>query len=1111
MFNSNLSLFIIVMKKVFRSAALLFLCTTMYAQDISQTMSMNLQNVTLKEFFKNLEAQTSFSVVYRDIILSENPDVVVSASNRPLKDILSQVLEKHGLSYKVSNKTIVIVKAEAQAPVKQRKTKKISGVITDETGLPVAGANIVVKGTTNGTISDMDGNFSLEAAPGEMLEISYIGFLPMEVKIDNKNTFDILMKEDAQGLDEVVVIGYGTVKKRDLTGAVASVNAAKISAVPTSTASEALQGRIPGVVVSNANWSPGSTPNVMIRGKRSITASNDPLYVIDGVPVMTGDASEFTYSQSGNSLLSTINSNDIESMTVIKDAAAASLYGSRAANGVVLITTKKGKAGKPSISLKADWGSSDFAMDYRPIMGGEERRQYIYDGLVAGQIKKGKSEADAMAYADGEIDDYAPVPWCGYTDWDDVLFKKGNHQSYEASLSGGTDRFKYYSSLSYLKQDGIAINSGLERISGRLNVDFQATSKLKLGANVLFATVNQDVYSEGTSYSSPFYTSRNAVVPSDPIYNEDGSWNRDLIRIGDRNPLLSATYDYQREYVTRTFNTIYGEYEFIKDLKFKSTFSYDYVITKGKDWSDPRTSNGDDINGGMSKKYYEYNKMVWANQVSYKTSIARDHHIDALVGYEIDDQYRDYLSGYATNFATHDKNQISNGMKTESVGGNDTRTRMVSYLTRLNYDYKNKYYLGGSFRTDGSSRFQRDNRWGSFWSISGAWRIIEEEFMSPTKDWLTDLKIRASYGVNGTLPSDYFGYMGLSSLTNGYLEQPGIIQSQLRNDDLQWETNYNLNLGLDFALWNRINVTLEYYTRTTKNLLMDRPISMTTGFSSYLMNIGEVKNKGVELEISSTNIQTKDFSWNTTFNISHNKNKIVTLDGMQTEIKSGSQIRKVGKSYRTFYMIEFAGINPETGAPQFYTNDVDENGNYIKDITEEINKAHAIVLDKHAEPNAIGGLSNTLRYKWFDLNFMFSYQFGGYSYDNWAQKTEHGGNDLEANIPSYYKDSWKKPGDVTKYELFYEKPSVAMNKVTTTRRLHSTDFIRLKTLTFGFTVPKDWTRKIGIENVRLYASANNLWTWAAYDYYDPEAVSGGTAIWGTPPLKTVTFGINVNF
>ena len=1076
------------------------------------TVTATFKNATLSEVLWEVQRQTDFTFVYSTEEVKNVKVEKLIVNHEKIANVLDKCLKGSGLTYTVHDGVIAIkpVSKVEEMAAPQQKTK-LNGTVVDETGEAIIGANVIVKGTTNGCTTDLDGHFTLDVDHLPVtLMVSYIGYTRQEIKVTSAKTIKVEMTPDNNLMDEVVITGYGTFKKSAYAGSAASVKGETLKDVPAISFKDLLQGNAPGVQFTSSSGQPGASSSLRIRGMGSFNASNSPLYVIDGVPMRSGTINTMS-SDAGLDIMSTINSSDIESVTVIKDAAAASLYGSRAANGVVLITTKKGKAGKPSISLKADWGSSDFAMDYRPIMGGEERRQYIYDGLVAGQIKKGKSEADAMAYADGEIDDYAPVPWCGYTDWDDVLFKKGNHQSYEASLSGGTDRFKYYSSLSYLKQDGIAINSGLERISGRLNVDFQATSKLKLGANVLFATVNQDVYSEGTSYSSPFYTSRNAVVPSDPIYNEDGSWNRDLIRIGDRNPLLSATYDYQREYVTRTFNTIYGEYEFIKDLKFKSTFSYDYVITKGKDWSDPRTSNGDDINGGMSKKYYEYNKMVWANQVSYKTSIARDHHIDALVGYEIDDQYRDYLSGYATNFATHDKNQISNGMKTESVGGNDTRTRMVSYLTRLNYDYKNKYYLGGSFRTDGSSRFQRDNRWGSFWSISGAWRIIEEKFMSPTKDWLTDLKIRASYGVNGTLPSDYFGYMGLSSLTNGYLEQPGIIQSQLRNDDLQWETNYNLNLGLDFALWNRINVTLEYYTRTTKNLLMDRPISMTTGFSSYLMNIGEVKNKGVELEISSTNIQTKDFSWNTTFNISHNKNKIVTLDGMQTEIKSGSQIRKVGKSYRTFYMIEFAGINPETGAPQFYTNDVDENGNYIKDITEEINKAHAIVLDKHAEPNAIGGLSNTLRYKWFDLNFMFSYQFGGYSYDNWAQKTEHGGNDLEANIPSYYKDSWKKPGDITKYELFYEKPSVAMNKVTTTRRLHSTDFIRLKTLTFGFTVPKDWTRKIGIENVRLYASANNLWTWAAYDYYDPEAVSGGTAIWGTPPLKAVTFGINVNF
>lgn len=643
-------------------------------------------------------------------------------------------------------------------------------------------------------------------------------------------------------------------------------------------------------------------------------------------------------------------------------------------------------------------------------------------------------------------------------------------------------------------------------------MDYKATNKLTLGANILFSSVNQDVYSEGFTYTSPFYSSRSAVTPSDPVYNEDGTWNRALIRIGDRNPALANEYDSQREYVTRTFNTIYGQYEFIKDLKFKTTFSYDYITTKGKDWADPRTSNGDDINGGMSKKFYERRKMMWGNQLTYKQTFANVHHLDELLGYEIDDQYRDYLSGYATNFATPDKNDISNGKKTESVGGSDSRTRMVSYIGRVNYDYDNKYFLGLSYRVDGSSRLQRSHRWGNFWSVSGAWRIIDEDFMKPVSDWLTDLKLRASYGVNGTLPSDYYGYMALSSLSDGYNEQPAIIISQLANDNLKWETNYNLNLGLDFSLFNRVNVTLEYYLRNTKNLLMDSPVSMTTGFSSYLMNVGQLRNQGVELEINSTNFKTKDFEWKTTFNLSHNTNKVVNLDGDQTEIVSGTQIHKIGHSYRTFYMIEFAGINPENGNPQFYKNDLLEDGSYSKEITEKASEAKSIMLDKHAEPNITGGLYNSFRYKWFDLSFLFNYQFGGWSYDTWAQKTEHGGYDMEANIPTYYADSWKKPGDVTKYEQFYEKKSsVAMHKITNSRRLHSTDFLRLKTFTLGFTLPKQWLSSVGLSNARIYMSANNLWTWAAWDYYDPESVVNGSATQATPPLKTVTFGLNVNF
>lgn len=1078
------------------------------------TVTARFRNVTLDEVLWEMQKQTNLTFIYSTEEAKQVRIKDMDVNNEKVSVVLDRCLRNSGLMYTVHNGAVVIKPnhdTAGQAAATQQKVE-LKGVVTDaELNEPVIGANVVVMGTGKGTVTDLDGRFVLlvDKLP-VTLSVSFVGYQREEVKVSTGQMLKIVLKPDYNLTDEVVVTGYGTFKKSAYAGSASTLKTDNIKDVPTVSFMDMLQGNAPGVQFSSPSGQPGAAASINIRGMGSFNASNSPLYVIDGVPVISGSINSIS-SDAGLDIMSTINSSDIENITIIKDAAAASLYGSRAANGVVLITTKTGKVGKPVISFKADWGMSDFAMDYRPVMNGAQRREYIYNGLKAGALRDGDTEEEAIAYADAEIDDYAPIPWCGYVNWDDVMFKKGSHQTYEASISGGTDKFKYYSSLSYLKQEGIAINSGLERISGRLNADYQATDRLKLGANILFATVNQDVYGEGTSYTSPFYSSRNAVVPSDAVYNEDGSWNRDFIRNSDRNPLLAATYDYQREYVNRAFNTVYGEYEFLKDLKFKTTLSYDYTNTKGKEWSDPRTSNGDDINGGMDKKFYEYKKMVWTNQLSYKTTLAKDHHIDVLAGYEIDDQYRDYLSGYATNFATADKNDISNGMKTESVGGSSTRTRMVSYLTRLNYDYKHKYYLGGSYRMDGSSRFHRDNRWGSFWSVSAAWRIIEEEFMKSQNNWLTDLKLRASYGVNGTLPSDYYGYMGLSSLTNGYLEQPGIIQSQIKNEDLQWETNYNLNLGIDFALFNRVNVTLEYYTRTTKNLLMDRPISMTTGFSSYLMNIGEVKNRGVELEISSTNIRTKDFSWNTVFNLSHNRNEIVKLDGMQTEIISGNQIRKVGKSYRTFYMIEFAGINPETGAPQFYTNDIDENGNYIKEITEKSSEAHAIVLDKHAEPNVVGGLTNTLRYKWFDLNFMFSYQFGGYSYDTWAQKTEHGGNDLEANIPIYYLDNWKKPGDVARYEVFIEDPDEAMNKITTTRRLHSTDFIRLKTLTFGVTLPKAWTQKAGLDNVRLYASANNLWTWAAYDYYDPEAVSAGTAIWGTPPLKTITFGLNVNF
>ncbi|MDR0895793.1 MAG: TonB-dependent receptor [Prevotellaceae bacterium] len=994
-----------------------------------------------------------------------------------------------------------------------QSSTSLTGVVLDEAdGQPLIGASVLVKGTTNGVSTDLDGRFRLSVNQLPVtLEFSYVGYKTQEMRVTAAKELRVVMRQDAAILDDVVVTGYSTVKKSAYAGSAATVKADKLESIPSASFMDLMQGNATGVQFTTPSGQPGAASSLRIRGMGSFNASNSPLYVIDGVPVRSGDVDQLG-TDAGFSLMSTINTDDIESINVIKDAAAASLYGSRAANGVVIITTKKGKVGKAVVNLRADWGSSDFAMNFRPVMSGAERRDYIYDALYRGQIRDGVSEAEAKAYADKDIETYAPVPWCGYVDWNDVLFKKGSHQTYEASISGGTDRFTYYTSLGYLKQEGITIQSGLERISGRVNAEYKVTDHLTVGANLLFTSTNQDVYSEGTSYTSPFYSSRNCVVPSDPVYLEDGSWNRKFIRNSDRNPALSQAYDWKRQFINRTFNTLYAEYEFIQNLKLRSTLSYDYNVVKAKDWADPRTSNGDDTNGSMYARMSEYKKLVWKSQLSYRTTFKDVHHLDALVGYEIDDASNDYISGQASNFATAVKNDLSNGMTTESVGGAPGAQRIVSYLATANYDYRDRYYLGGSYRVDGSSRLYRDSRWGSFWSLSGAWRIIEEPFMNPVRDWFTDLKLRASYGVNGTLPSDSFGYMGLSSLTSGYMGEPATSPSQIANYDLKWETNYNFNIGIDFSFWNRLRGTLEYYTRDTKNLLMDMPISMVTGFSSYLKNVGEVHNSGVEFELTSTNFNLKDFTWETTFNISANRNEVVKLSNNQTQIVSGSKIHIIGKPYYTYYMIEFAGINPETGAPQFYTNTEDENGRYVKEITEKTADAHAIPIDKHAEPTVIGGFNNTLRYKWFDLAFLFSYQFGGYSYDNWAQKTEHGGYDLEANIPTYYKDSWKKPGDITKYELFIEAPKVRMNGVTTTRRLHSSDYIRLKTITFGFTLPKAWLTKAGIQKARIYASANNLWTWAAYDYYDPtSAGTDGIASWQTPPLKTITAGINVTF
>lgn len=994
----------------------------------------------------------------------------------------------------------------------QQQHIMVTGQVFDESGEPITGVNVLIKGTQSGAITDMDGHFRINVPSDQQvtLQFSFVGFIGQEAKATPGKAIRVVMKEDARMLEEVVVTGYGTFKKSAFAGSASTIKMQEKQDVPTVDFKSLLQGSAPGVQVSTASGALGGTTQVTIRGMGSINASTSPLYVIDGVPVMTGISSNI---DGGTDVMSTLNAADIENITVIKDAAAASLYGSRAANGVIIITTKSGKEGRPVFNFKSDWGYSKYATDYREVMGGQERRETFWEGLYNKAFYgDGKSEAEAGEFADANIDTYAPIPVNGWEDWEKALFKSNApYQNYDFSASGGDGKLSFFGSLSYNKQDGIVRQQGLERFTGRMNVKYQMTKALQLGANIMYSKMDQLGSSEGGVYTSPIYATRHKLSASDPIFNEDGTYNKNLLENAQRNPKSQLDYNYKKNAVDRNFNTIFANITPLKGLMFSTTLSLDQTNAQYKSWTDPRSTDGESDNGSLSSNMYKYKQTVWKNVLTYDVSIARKHNVDLLAGYETHEYKRDYLSGSVKDFPTVEKHQISNGGSINGLSGyDDFGWRLISYLGRLNYNYDNKYYLGASARMDGSSRLYRDSRWGTFWSVSGAWRLSSEKFMSAIENVLDDARIRVSYGSNGTLPSDYYGYMDLVSFGYKYMASPGMLETQIGNKNLKWEKNYNLNIGFDFGLFNRVRGTIEVYERKTSDLLMEMPLSRTTGFGSRWNNVGRMQNRGIEAEISAEILRATDISWSSSLNLGHNKNKIISLGG-QEEIIGSYSIRKVGQPYYRYYVKEFAGINPDNGHPTFYVNGdngVDADGNRI--ITENADEASYIIF-KGPDPKISGGWSNSFRYKWFDLNINWTFTLGGYSYDSAASKLEHGGKSEKGAIQTLYRDRWRKPGDKTDIEMFMVGNSYDMTSVVSSRRVHSSDHLRLKNLTFGVSMPKKLVQKVCLQNVRFYFSGTNLLTFAKFEGYDPETPQDGVFYFEAPKMKTLTFGVDIKF
>lgn len=1082
----------------------------------SQTVTAKFANVSLNDVIWELQKQTDFTFIYSTNDVKNITVKNVSANNAMVTEVLDRCLENSGLTYTIHNGVVAIKKAEAPAVAAVAPQQKVSvtGQVVDATGDPIPGVNVLFKETKQGAITDIDGRFSIDVAQGQKVTLvfSFIGFTTQEIIVVPGKPVRVVLEDDSNVLDEVVVTGYGTFKKSAFAGSASTVKMSEKEDVPAVDFKNLLQGSAPGVRVSSSSGTLGGSSSVTIRGMGSFNASTSPLYVIDGVPVMTSISSSL---DAGTDIMATISTSDIENITVIKDAAAASLYGSRAANGVIIITTKSGKEGKASFNLKADWGYSKYSTPFREVMDGPERRETFWEGLYNQGLYLNKlSESEAKTYADENIDKWAPAPKAGtplteWADWEDALFRSSApYQNYEFSASGGDKRTSYYASLSYNDQDGILRQQSLERYTGRLNVKYMMTDKLQLGANVLYSRMTQQASSEGLQYTSPMYSTRHKVSASDHIYEEDGSYNVSLLENGKRNPVSQMELNYRRNIVNRSFNTIFANYTFIPGLVFNTTFSLDHTNSSYKSWTDPRSTDGSSDNGSMSSNTYQFDQMVWKNNLTYDTRVADKHNMDFLLGYETHEYKRQYLSGSIKDFATTEKHNLSNGANITGLSGyTDSGWRLVSYLGRVNYNYDNKYYLGGSMRVDGSSRLYKDSRWGTFWSLSGAWRLSSEPFMEAIKPVLSDVRLRASYGSNGTLPNDYYGYMDLVKFGYKYNTKPGTLESQIGNRDLKWEKNYNLNLGLDFKLFDRINFTVEYYNRKTSDLLMDMPLSRTTGFSNILTNIGSVRNQGIEAEIFADVIHTKNFSWTSSLNMGHNKNKILNL-GNEEEMVGSYYIRKVGQPYYRFYVKEFAGINPDNGYPTYYINDPENLSD--RTTTEDAAKANYIMY-KGADPTLSGGWTNSLKYKWFDLSFTWTFTLGGYSYDAGAAKLEHAGKSEKGAIQTLYRDRWQKPGDKTNIEMFMVGNSYSMASVVNSRRIHSTDHLRLKSLTFGVSLPKQLVRKASLQNVRFYFSGMNLLTFVGYDNYDPEVPRSGVVDFEAPKMKTLTFGVDIKF
>ncbi|MEG1007961.1 MAG: TonB-dependent receptor [Bacteroides sp.] len=1122
-------------------------------------ITLRVQNETVENVFNKLSQLTQFKFFYDQEVVGNAPRISLDVKNADLTQVLNEITTQSKLYFNKTNRTIAVSKQPSGEIVQQKqKSKAISGVVIDESGEPIIGASILVEGTSIGTITNIDGRYSLADVPeSAQLTVSYIGYKSIALSAKDKSLATITLHEDSKALDEVVVVGYGVQKKRDVTTAIASIRSSDMKGQPVTSMAEAMVGKMPGVQVSQSTGAPGSSLQIKVRGTGTITAGTSPLYVVDGVPL-------------AKEQLNTFNMNDVESIEVLKDASSSAIYGSRGSNGVVLITTKKGKEGKSTVSYNGYYGFQTVskqidmlnAYEYADLVNDSRNNTYVdkMQSINNKLITQNKpvlnfnikdNNAVRLANTGNDYNTIIPreiLPYLngekGLTDtnWQDEIFRTAGMQNHSVSVAGGSSKVKYYASVDYLKQDGVIINSDFTRYGARFNLDVTEgifTFGLAFNPSV---TIENAVNADGAYNSDGGGIIASALhsAPIFSVYNADGTfnfaqnaWSPDTetimpdgsVRIGNSqtqvwNPVALALLQKDQTKASRMFGNIYGEVALLPSLKYRANFGMD-IYNNSQDTFRPSTlpisntaGNPESVPEATSKTAKLYN-WLFEQTLSFNKEY-KGHSLNALAGWTMQYQRDESNYAFANGF-------ITNGIPTLNAGtvtrGNSHASEwaLLSGLARVQYNYLGRYMLSGAVRADGASRFGKDNRWGWFPSVSAGWRMTEEAFMK-SLTFIDDLKLRASYGLTGNFRIPNYGAQGevgyYSYVLGGSSPQliKGAAPSSMPNPGLRWEKTAQVNVGFDASFFhNRLTLGLDLYNSNTYDLLLNVPVPMTTGYDTRLENIGKVNNKGVEFNIA-TSHQMGDFNWTVYFNISKNINEVKELGpGNADIISSGSVsnayfITRVGEAIGSYYLPVVEGV---------FLNQAEVDATlHYKDSPTNYGLADTKPGDfKYKDVNGDGILDISDTDRAIVGNYMpdFTYGFGatlawkGVDFGITFQGVY--GNEIlnlsrryfynhEGNMNNYKGalDRWKSETDTgSGMNVRANRVSKGQNGTTSTWHVEDGSYLRIKNISLGYTLPANWIRKAYLQSARIYCSVQNPFTFTKYEGYNPEVSNRSAA------------------